>query len=95
MSKGLVMIAAYDIEILAAHVQQYFVDNDIEAFVFAGGLIMKVPCYEVHVPAEKAEKAKELLKEFEAERQMADEDDADWEVPEDSPERTDCEGGVD
>ncbi len=65
MKSGPVMIARYENEILAVQLQQYLADNGIEAFVFTGGIIMNIPCYEVHVPAEKEQEAGKLLEELE------------------------------
>jgi hypothetical protein len=94
MNKGPVKIAEYDDEILAVNVQHFLADSGIEAMVFTGGIILSIPRYEVHVPAEKAQEAKALLVEFEAEGPAGDHDDMDLEGPADGQEPTDREGEV-
>lgn len=65
MKTGPVKIAEYEDEISAVNAQQFLIDNEIDAMVFTGGIIMQIPRYELHVPAEKSQEALEQLKEFE------------------------------
>ncbi len=93
MKEGLVRIAAYPGELLAQNARQMLEDSGIAAKVFTGGLIAQLPQYDLFVPAEKADEAIELIKEFEAEENGADEQEQSEEENE-HPE-ADCEGNVD
>jgi hypothetical protein len=74
MHKGLVRIAVYGgDEFVAQNARQFLMDNGIAAEMFIGGLIAQLPQFEVFVPADKADEASELLKEFEEEGAGADE----------------------
>jgi hypothetical protein len=90
MKDGLVLISQYGDEFSARNAKQFLVDNGIAAEVFTGGLILYTPQYDLFAPAEKEDKARELLKEFEADAAAAADQEAEGEQDE-FPE-ADCEG---
>lgn len=89
MREGLVKIARYPDEFSAHNARQFLIDSGITAEVFKGGFIAYMEQFELFVPAEKADEARELIDEFEA--GQAEDVDSGADEQDEHPE-ADCEG---
>jgi hypothetical protein len=79
MTEGLVRIAEYGDEFSATNAMQYLADNGIEAKMFNGGVIMYFQKFDLYVPANRADEAGAMLREFDADQARAADEQAEGE----------------
>jgi hypothetical protein len=93
MPDGLVRIAEYGDEFSAMDAMQYLIDNGIDAKLFNGGVIMYFQRFDLYAPANRAQEAQVLLRDFDIARAQAAGEDA-GEDEDDEHHEADCEGNV-